>query len=397
MVICLSPNGQTLFELADASPRTLLVGTTRGVVKLERAGEGDAWRLAGTGIPDEQVSALVCAAGGVFAGTRRGVFRSRDEGRTWGPVLDGLANRKIFSLAVANADTGDVLYAGTDPASLFASSDDGDHWHELPAMARVPGADAWTFPAPPHVAHTKALTIDRARPTTVFAAIEQGALLKSFDGGASWTEIHGYERADDEVDRDIHRIVIAPWNPELLFLATGMGWTRSSDGGRSWTQSAPLKRVISYPDVMEASPRSDRTLFVAGARYNPRDWFSTGCAKGTIYRSHDDGENWELIDRGLALEPRANIEGLTLAAHELGVSVFIGTTDGEVYATDTFGDSWTRIAAGLAPIAKHGHASLLRVVSSVPSTLRPPFAAVAAAMNAITQRAARAIGALRTR
>lgn len=397
-MICLSPNGETSFDLADRTLRTILVGTAKGVARLERAGNGDAWRVAGVALPAEQVGAIVCGSGGrVFAGTRRGVFRSRDGGLSWEPVVRGLTNPKVFSLAIARTPAGDVLYAGTDPVSLFTSVDDGDHWRELSAIAHMPGSEKWTFPAPPHLPHTKALTIDRSQPTTLYAAIEQGALLKSVDAGASWTEMHGYERDDDKVERDIHRFAWAPWNAALFFLATGTGLSRSTDGGRSWEQSASLKQAIAYPDVMEVSLRADKTVFVGGAHYNPRDWFSTGAAGGTVYRSRDEGRTWEAANQGLALDPRANVEAMTLAAHWGGVSVFIGTTDGEVFATEDLGESWSRIATGLAPITKHGHASLLKVVSSVPRRLRPPFAAFAATMNATTQRIALALRTRRMR
>jgi hypothetical protein len=38
-----------------------------------------------------------------------------------------------------------------------------------------------------------------------------------------------------------------------------------------------------------------------------------------------------------------------------GYAVFAANTDGEVYLTENEGESWTRIASGLAPISKGGH------------------------------------------
>lgn len=110
-----------------------------------------------------------------------------------------------------------------------------------------------------------------------------------------------------------------------------------------------------------------------------------------LYRSRDDGETWERADAGLPRDTRANIEALTLAAHAGGVSAFIGTTDGEVFAREDLCGSWTRIATGLPPISKRGHDGLLKVVSSVLGWFRPVFAASAAVMNGLTSRVSRVV------
>jgi hypothetical protein len=52
---------------------------------------------------------------------------------------------------------------------------------------------------------------------------------------------------------------------------------------------------------------------------------------------------------------RANFEALTLASWPGGFSLFVGTTDGDVYASDDQGERWARIATGLAPVSKVGH------------------------------------------
>jgi photosystem II stability/assembly factor-like uncharacterized protein len=347
----------------------------------------------------KHVSALAAMADGrVLAGTHAdGLFRSRDDGRTWEPSTNGFSHQQVYSLAIAREPAGEVLYTGTEPVSLYRSTDGGDRWQELPAIARVPGAETWTFPPPPHEAHTKALTVDRARPTTLYAAIEQGALLKSADAGASWTEIEGFARGDDQVYRDVHRLLQAPWDRELLFLATGDGFSRSTDGGRTWEQSAALKRHIGYPDAMVVSPREDRTLLVAGARGNPGDWFQTGAAEGTLYRSRDGGQTWEPANAGLPQGARSNLEAMTLVAHPGGLSLFVGSTDGDYFASDDLGDSWSTIATGIAPVSKAGHHAMLRMFSSMPARLRPAFAFTSAAVLGVTSRVAAARRAARTK
>ena len=55
------------------------------------------------------------------------------------------------------------------------------HWNEIPSLRAVPTVSQWSFPAPPHVAHTKFITFDPHDSKTIYACIEQGAFLKSSD------------------------------------------------------------------------------------------------------------------------------------------------------------------------------------------------------------------------
>src|SRR6266852_6158240 len=49
----------------------------------------------------------------IYAGTRGQVFKSTDAGEGWSAVSNGLANLRIWSLAVS-PKTATTLYAGTD-------------------------------------------------------------------------------------------------------------------------------------------------------------------------------------------------------------------------------------------------------------------------------------------
>jgi len=46
---------------------------------------------------------------------------------------------------------------------------------------------------------------------------------------------------------------------------------------------------------------------------------------------------------------------MSVAAHPKRYTLFAGTTDGEVFASDDEADHWTRIASGLAPVSKIHH------------------------------------------
>jgi photosystem II stability/assembly factor-like uncharacterized protein len=357
MTVCLSTNGPSVCS-SDGPPTKLLVATTHGVNVLERSRPGAEWRVAGRELDGKHVSALMIEPRhkGIFASVHNGgLYFSGDDGATWERRTHGLTIEHVYSLGYAVHPDGVVLYAGTEPVSLFRSHDNGLNWQELPQIGRVPGHEKWTFPPPPHIAHTKAFTFDPRDPNVFYAAIEQGALLKTKDGGVTWSELGSYYRADDEWYKDVHRLIYRLSNPDELFMATGVGLYHSLDAGETWERITFVDFTIGYPDQIILSPLDDSVMFMSGAAHDPSTWRTSHEAHGTVLRTRDGGRNWENANRGLPQAARANIEALNAAAYPGGYTLFAGNTDGEVYASEDDGANWTRIAAGLKPVSKGGH------------------------------------------
>jgi photosystem II stability/assembly factor-like uncharacterized protein len=351
--VALSPNGLDRYELS-ARPDCVLVATRNGVIRLDRA--AGRWSLGERSLSGVHASAVLLDEqhGTVYAASHgEGIFRRR-AGADWVPISSGLSSRNVFSLACANGTNGRVLYAGTEPAYLFRSLDDGDTWEELPALHTIPGRETWTFPAPPHVAHTKHIDIDPRDQQTIYLAIEQGALLRSTDAGLTFEELHF---ADATYDRhnDVHRIVFNPRNPDDLYMPGGDGIALSRDAGRTWKHLTTADMRVGYPDASFFSPDGS-TLFVAGADQAPSLWRQNNAANGTVVRSRDGGETW---DEPTFPARRGNVEALTMAIWPGGYGFFAGTSEGEVFESDDRGESWRRIAGDLPPISKCIHYAIL--------------------------------------
>jgi photosystem II stability/assembly factor-like uncharacterized protein len=357
MTVCLSTNGPSVF-FCDVPPTKLLVATTHGINVLQRRDPDAEWSATDRVLDGKHVSALMIEPrnGGIFAGVHNGgLYFSADDGTNWERRTSGLTIEHVYSLAYAADRDGVTLYAGTEPVSLFRSRDNGLSWEELPEIGRVPGREHWTFPPPPHIAHTKGLTFDPRNPKVICASIEQGALLKTTDGGMSWRELGSYYRPDDTWYKDVHRLVCRPSNPDELFMATGIGLYHSPDAGETWERQTGIDFTIGYPDQLILSPLDDRTMFMSGAGRDPSTWRNSHHADGTVLRTRDGGVTWDSANRGLPQASRANIEAMNAAAYPGGYVLFAGNTDGEVFASEDGGDNWVRIAAGLKPVSKGGH------------------------------------------
>jgi photosystem II stability/assembly factor-like uncharacterized protein len=363
VVVCLSPGGPDVYQASHRMER-IFVATADGVVTLTRSGPASAWTIVCSALHGRHVSSLTWepSRGALFAGTYGdGVHVSTDGGTNWTRASAGLTSDNVFALLAVGGGVDVTLYAGTEPAQLFISSDYGCTWQESSGLRAVPGTEDWTFPAPPHKAHVKHIVAVPRHPETLFVCVEQGALLRSDDGARTWRELSQYYSPEDHVFyKDCHRLAINQRNPHRMYMTGGDGTYRSSDGGETWQRLTDANRVVGYPDAMVLSPENDRVVFVAGARTGPAEWRKSHMADGVIACSRDDGASWQALRGGLPASMHGAVEALSLLAWPTGFGLVAGTTDGEVYTSEDRGETWTLIASDLAPISKGDHYLLLR-------------------------------------
>lgn len=350
MAITLSHGGPTMYR-SPAPSQQVLVGTIQGIVCMERDAGGRGWHIAHRALTDQHIHALLIEpeSGTIFAGVNHGtILASRDGGSTWEPRDTGLTAHDVYSLACTRLAGGPRLFAGTEPAHLFCSDDLGHHWTELPAL-RSGDTSRWTFPAPPHVAHTKHITFHPHDPYTLFVGVEQGGLLKSTDAGQTFQMIPG-------TDDDVHRTVINPLHPDQMYVTTGIGMYATANGGQTWEQWTDLQHEIGgYPDLLVQHPRQPELLFVASAQKGPGAWFQEHYAGSRISRSRDGGRTWEAVPHGFPGRLRTAFEAMCLEDWGTSFSLFGATATGEVWCSDDGGEHWTEVLNGLAPISKGNH------------------------------------------
>lgn len=359
----LSPNGDN--ESRGDGPATrLVVGTVEGVATFRRDSQDAPWRLTDRSLAERHVGSLLYEpdSGKLFAGAHSdgGLWVSDDgQGTAWRPLTNGLDRPHIYGLAARRNGERVSLFAGTQPAALYRSEDLGETWTEAKSLREVPGTEKWTFPPPPHIAHLKSTVFHPAREHTIYALVEQGALLKSDDDGRTWTELAGYSGPDDIAYRDVHRLVISKQNPNLFYLATGEGLYRSDDGGETWEHLMPRSGRIGYPDFLFFDPRDDGVLFLAGAENDPGKWFANPVAESSIARSTDGGLNWLELNHGLPSPVAAAFEAICVHQWDDGarggMMLAIGTATGEIYVSENDGASWTCIDDNATPISKDHH------------------------------------------
>ncbi len=367
MVIGLSHSGTNIYT-STAPAAEVLVGTKDGVALLARDAAG--WKVAHRALNGRHVSSIVIEpdSGTVFAGAFHdgSLHASTDGGRTWEERSNGIGPATVFSMAHARYDGRTRIFAGTEPARLFYSDDLGLNWTEFNTLRDVETVDAWSFPAPPHVAHLKFISFDPHNTNTVYACVEQGALLKSTDAGGSWREINSmgsYTDAGRPTTQfyDVHKVLIDPRNTDRLLVTGGAGLYVTEDGGGHWDRHmAPGWAPDVYPDALVMHPKDPDLIFIGAAEHNPATWRESHFAGGKVFRSTDGAKTFEQLKGGWPERLQQEIGALCLEDWGDGFSLFAATTGGEVYSSDDGGDSWSLIAEGITPVSKGGHYVMLQ-------------------------------------
>jgi photosystem II stability/assembly factor-like uncharacterized protein len=265
--------------------------------------------------------------GRVTIGTETGVWRSDDAGDTWRNLGAPKPDLAVWSLTYHPRDH-KTLFAGYEPCSIYASSDDGATWKQLPVEVSYPEISMRPEPMPKRVL---SIAVDPSNDREIYAAIEIGGLLRSLDGGRSWNCVtDGLYLNEDAID--VHSVVVSPNRPGSVIVATRIGTFRSDDRGQRWRNlNIPLLRPRgTYCRSLAFAPDDPDTLYLAAGNDFDGD-------RGTLFVSHDGGEHWEFVDIGANL--KTTVFALAVAAGQPD-NIFCTSKIGQVFYSTDRGMRW---------------------------------------------------------
>lgn len=311
----------------------LLYGTPAGVFRLDDPADPDPAHLLDTG----QVYRIerFTAAGGVFAATEGGLYRSTDGGHQWTDL--GVPGDAVPS--VATSPDGRRLYAGSRPAHVHVSTDGGVSWERSAAFAALPAREDWANlgSAGPQV---RTVATDPAAPARVAVSVEAAGVYISPDGGEIWADRgHG-------VNDDVHHLLSLGGG---TFVAScGRGLFRTDDAGRTWN-ALDTDREQFWHTYFRAGCVHQGRLYAASEDRAERR-FSEGGGGGAIWTSTDAG-------RTLVRERFPGDDETFPVAWCAGAGALHAATErGDILRRD--GDGWSRLGR---VVEERGERALLAV------------------------------------
>jgi photosystem II stability/assembly factor-like uncharacterized protein len=175
------------------------------------------------------------------------VYRSTDQGGSWIPISPDLTGGPyggsgalvygtITTLAVAPSNH-DVIYAGTDDARVWVTTNGGADWTDVSAGLPT----RWVTRVAVHPQ-------DAAVAYVALSGYKEGSadphVFRTTDGGAGWSDVSG-----NLVQAPVNDLVVDALDPSRLFAATDVGVYATLDAGATWFPLGTGLPVLPIADI----------------------------------------------------------------------------------------------------------------------------------------------------
>ncbi|MCW8846310.1 MAG: hypothetical protein OQK99_10770 [Gammaproteobacteria bacterium] len=347
------------------SPVTLLVGTRKGLFRIESDASRNQWRLEGPFLAGNEILHVAQLSGNparLLAATNHPIwgahlFASEDGGRDWQPLEaaphfpagSGATGLKAIWF-LAPEPEGDGVYAGIDPAGLFYSPDAGLSWASVNGLNEHSTRARWEPARGGFSVHS--IRIDPRDKRRMVVAVSAGGVFRSEDGGRVWTPANRGVRAENlpgkypELGHNVHRVILAPSDPERLYRQCYNGTYRSDDFALTWNEiTTGLPSDFGY--ALAVAPACADTLFQVPESGSHMRAVVDGSLR--VFKSRDGGASWCSASQGLPQE-HAYVSVLREAMDTDSCApcgVYFGTTSGHVFASADAADHWQLVSSFL--------------------------------------------------
>lgn len=253
-----------------------LYRTTDAGETIDQLGFDDRWVWGLTRDPTDPQT--------IFVGTEPPMlYRSTDNGSTFEPFdqLDELPSRSAWTFfhepfhaghvhgIALHPDRPERVFAGVEHGAVIYTHDGGETWHDT-----LVGSDVHR------------LAVDPTDPDHVLAATGSG-LHQSYDAGGEW------ERTPDLRGLYLHSLVIDPDSPSRRYVYAARDddpILRSTDGGETWSAIGEGLPTAKPADTLGRHPTEPDTLIYAG---------DTADQTSHLFVSPDAGATWNRVDEPL--------------------------------------------------------------------------------------------------
>jgi hypothetical protein len=356
-------------------PLQLYLSTRKGVWIATASSDRKSWHLKGpsflgtqchhTVLDPRDRRTLLCASRQWHLGPT--VFRSEDNGETWkeaerpprfpkGDARERAVDH-VFWLTPSNASEPGVWYAGTSPKGLFRSDDGGRTWDPIAGFNDHPEQHNWVGSdkdQTPDGGKLHSLLVDPGDASRLYLAMSGGGIFESRDRGGDWRPLNlgvAMDFAPPKDDgseylygHDPHCVVQHPARTDRFWQQNHCGIYRLDRPGERWERvgrNMP-KDIGDVGFGIVVHPRDPDTAWVLpmdGTENWPR---TAPGGRPALYVTRDGGQSWRRLDEGFPHEQAWwTVKRQALCADACDpVGLYLGNTNGEVWASDDEGDSF---------------------------------------------------------
>lgn len=247
---------------------------------------------------------------------------------------------RVVDIAVPEKNTS-IIYAAVGPSGLWKSEDSGITW--TPSFHREPTVSVGAVAVSP--SHPDIVWVGTGEHTARNSVAPGDGVYKSEDGGRTWKKM-GLEET-----RFISRIVIDPYNPNVVYVAAqGHLWGpneergvyKTADGGITWKKVLYINADTGIADL--AMDFSNSQILYAAAWDHRRlpYYFRSGGEGSGLYKTTDGGETWKKLTNGLPSGVLGRIGvGVTRSNPNI-VYALVEARDGGLFKSEDKGETWMR-------------------------------------------------------
>lgn len=227
----------------------------------------------------------------------------------------------INALLIHATQSGNIMLAGTDGGGIWISTDNASTWH--PANDGLPSLSISSF------------AMRSADTSTIYAgtgwfgshtAMKGGGILKSTDGGLTWTRLSSTQPSTDSRFQYVNQLAIDSNDSSVVVAATAQGAVITRDGGTTWNSfgvTSGLARAV----VMQGSN------------------IVIGMDDGTAWVSSNGGNNFS----NSRITPATSGTRTHLAIAKANANVVYALLNGpgntaQLWASQNGGTTWTQIS-----------------------------------------------------
>ena len=238
----------------------------------------------------------------------------------------------------------DIMYVGTASGGLWKSTSGGVNWEPIFEKEVT--------------ASVGAVAIQQSNPSVIWVGTGEGnprnslnggyGIYKSLDAGKTW-KLMGLENT-----RHIHRVVIDPTNPNIVYAAAiGSPWGehpergifKTIDGGKSWKKILFANNKTGAADLV-MDPTNPNKLIATLWEHKREPWFFKSGGQGSgLHITHDGGENWTKVTEKEGF-PKGELGriGVAIAANKPNIIyALVEAKKNALYRSDDGGFKWKKV------------------------------------------------------